>query len=167
MSIFRATRDLGPLDQQAHEAAALALTVLYHCVYFMAFPKCSLEPTTDPISLGVGCDTAQRRLYVPEDKRLKLEAILLKAIDSRSIPFSQLEKLAGKCTSMSVAVPPANLYAHHVYRQGLYSSTPEAIRIYYRIQDRTAEWLKAKTRLNGASWHDTRDVLTITGAADA
>ena len=74
VSIFRATRDFGPSDQQAHEAAGSALVFLYHCRYFMAFPKCLLEPTTDSISLGVGCDTAQRRHYVPEGKLLKSEA---------------------------------------------------------------------------------------------
>ena len=74
MSIFRVTRDFGPPDQQAHEAADPALIVLYYYGYFTAFPKCSFEPTTDLISLGVGCDTAQRRLYVPEDKLLKSEA---------------------------------------------------------------------------------------------
>ena len=48
----------------------------------------SLEPTTDPISLGIYCGTAQRRFYVPADILLKLDAILLEAIDSRSISFS-------------------------------------------------------------------------------
>ena len=144
------------------------MTVLYRCGYFMVFPKCSLEPTTDPISLGVGCDTAQRRLYVPEDKLLELEAILLEAIDSRGISFSELEKLAGKCTSMSVAVAPPSLYAHGVYRQGMYSSVSEAIESYHRSQHRTAEWLVVRTRLNGAPWHDaTRHVLTIPEATDA
>ena len=98
----------------ALEAVALVLTIFYRCGYFMAFLKYSLEPTTDLVFLGIGCNTAQRRLYVPEDKLQKLEAILRDAIDSRSISFSQLEKLAGKCTSMSVAVPPASLYTHHI-----------------------------------------------------
>ena len=57
----------------AREAVALALTIFYRCGYFMAFPKCSLEPTTDLVFLGVRCDTAQRRFYVPEDKPRKLE----------------------------------------------------------------------------------------------
>ena len=119
MSNVWATRDLSPTGQQkaAREAAALALTIFYHCGYFMAFPKCSLEPTTDLVFLGAGCDTAQRRFYIPEDKLLKLEAILREAIDSRSISFSQQEKLAGKCTSMSVAVPPASSYIHHMFLQ--------------------------------------------------
>ena len=54
---------------------------------------------------------------MPEDKLRKLEAILRDAVDSRSISFSQLEKLAGKCSSMSIAVPPASLYTHHMYHQ--------------------------------------------------
>ena len=83
----------------------------------MAFPKFSLDPTTDLVFLGVGCDTAQRRFCVPEDKLRKLEAILRDAIESRTISFSQPEKLAGKCTSMSVAVPPVSLYTHYMYRQ--------------------------------------------------
>ena len=69
---------------------------------------------------------------------------------------------------MSVAVPPASLYAHHVYRQGLHSSAPEAISIYYRSQYRAAEWLEVRTRLNRTPWYDaTRHVPTITGAPDA
>ena len=102
----------------AREAVALAITIFYRCCsYFMAFPKSSLEPTADLGFLDVGCDTTQRRFYLPEDKLRKLEAILRDATDSRSISFSQLEKLAGKCTSMSVAVAPASLYSHHRYRQ--------------------------------------------------
>ena len=69
---------------------------------------------------------------------------------------------------MSVAVPPAGLYTHHVYRHGLHSSAPEARRTYHRSQYRTAKWLEVRTRLNRAPWHDaTRHVLTITGATDA
>ena len=119
MSYFRVTRDLSPTDQQkaARGAVALALTVFYRCGYFMYFSKCAQEPTINLKFLGIGCDTAQRRFYVAEDKLLKLEAILREVIDSQSISFSPLEKLAGKCTSMSVAVSPASLYTHHMYRQ--------------------------------------------------
>ena len=119
MSNFRVTHDLDPTNQQkaVHEAVALALTIFYRRGYFMAFPKCSLEPTTDLVYLDLGCDTAQRRFYAPEDELLKLEAILLEASDSRNIPFSQLEKLAGKCKSISVAIPPASLYTRYTYLQ--------------------------------------------------
>ena len=83
----------------------------------MAFSKCSLEPTTDLVFLGVVSDMAKRRFYVPEDKLLKSEAILREAIDSQRTLFSQLDKLPGKYMSMSIAVLPASLYTHHVYLQ--------------------------------------------------
>ena len=55
------------MTNAALEAVALALTIFYRCGYFLAFPKYSLEPTSDLVFQGVGCDTAQRRFYVPED----------------------------------------------------------------------------------------------------
>ena len=57
-----------------------------------------------------------RRFEVPESKLLKLEVILTAAITSGWISFIGLERLTGKCTSMSVAVPPASLYTYHRYR---------------------------------------------------
>ena len=57
-----------------------------------------------------------KRFEVPQDKLDELEVILHRAADEKSITFAMLEKPAGKCTSMSVAVPPAALYTHYMYR---------------------------------------------------
>ena len=128
------------------------------------------------VFLGVGCDTAQRRFYVPEDKLRKLEAILRDAIDSRSISFSQLEKLTGKCMSMSVAAAPASLYTHHMYRQvaafkrsgGRNNLSSIAVSERSGLRLEMERWLEVRTRLNGAPWYDvTRHVLTISEATDA
>ena len=130
----------------------------------MAFPKCSLDPTAeDLVFLGVGCDTAQRRFYVPEDKLRKLEAILRDATESRSISFSQPEKLAGKCKSMSVAVPPVSLYTHHMYRQiaafkrfgGRNNVSSIAVSERSGLRFEMVRWLEVRTRLNGAPWNDS------------
>ena len=178
ISNFRATCDLSPSGQNkaAREAVTLALTLFYRCGYFMAFPKCSLEPTTDLVFRGVGCGTAQRRFYVPEEKLRKLEVILREAIDSRSISFSQLEKLPGKCTNMSVAVSPASLYTHHMYRQIAAfkrsggRNNLSSIKVSERsgLQFEMERWLEVRTRLNGAPWYEaTRYVLDISGATGA
>ena len=71
----------------------------------MSTAKCVLEPTTRLVFLSIICDTDARRFKVPEDKLLKLEVIITAAITSGWISFVDLERLAGKCTSMSVAVP--------------------------------------------------------------
>ena len=165
MSNYQTTRDLSPTGQQktARKAVALALKIFYRCGYFMAFPKYSLDPTTDLVFLGVGCDTAQRRFCVPDDKLRKLEAILRDAIESRTISFSQPEKLAGKCTSMSVAVPPVSLYTHYMYRQmvafkrsgGRNNVSSIALSERSGLRFEMVRWLNVRIRLNGAPWYDT------------
>ena len=82
----------------------------------MSIAKCVLEPTTRLVFLGIICDTEARRFEVLEDKLLKLEVIITTAITSGWISFVDLECLAGKCTSMSVTVPPASLYTYHMYK---------------------------------------------------
>ena len=92
----------------------------------------------------------------------KLEAILRDAIDSGSISLSQLKKLTGKCTSMSVAVPPASLYTHHMYRQVavIKNSEDQNNSSSIAVSERSSlrfdieRWFKVSTRLNGAPWYE-------------
>ena len=113
---------------------------------------------------------------MPEDRLLKLEAVLREVIDSRSISYNQLNKLARKCTNMSVAVPPARLYTHHTYRpiasckcSGGHNDLPSiAESDCSGLRFEMERWLEVRTRLNVAPWYDaTGHVLTITEATDA
>ena len=116
---FRSTRFLEPNQQfvAAQATASLVLDVLYQAGYSISISKCELTPSTRSVFLGIICDTAQCRFKAPVDKLEKLEHILSDAITSRAITFQMLEKLAGKCTSLSVAVLVAALYTHHMYKQ--------------------------------------------------
>ena len=78
--------------------------------------------------------------------------------------------------SMSVAVPPASLYTHHMYRQRaafersgsrkILSSIAVSKRSGLRFEMK--RWLEVRSRLNGVPWyHATRYVLTIAEATDA
>lgn len=62
-------------------------------------------------------DTVLRQYGVPEDKLVKIEKVLREAVTSNIILLATLEKIVGKCTSMSVAVPAASLYTHSMYIQ--------------------------------------------------
>ena len=105
---------------------------------------------------------ATRRFYVPEDKLRKLEAILRDAINSRSISLSQLKKQTRKCTSMSVTVPLASLYTHHMYRQiaaikrfeGRKDLSSTAVSKRSGLRFEMERWLEMRTRLNGAPWYE-------------
>ena len=178
MSNFQATKTQSPAQQReaAREVPSLALTVFYQCGYFMSIIKCVLEPTTRLVFLGIICDTEARRFEVPEGKLLKLEVILTAAITSGWISFVDLERLAGKCTSMSVAVPPASLYTHHMYKHiakfrrtgGRVKAAMIAVQKSRGLSDELHTWREVRHRMNGASWYDaTHHSIKLTGATDA
>lgn len=175
---FRSTKALSPKGQfQAAQAAAfLTLEVFYHAGYFVSIPKCQLHPSTRIVFLGIICDSQQGRFEVPEEKLTKLEAILSSAIASGTITFKMLEKLAGKCTSLSVAVPVAALYTHHMYKQialfqrtgGKKIGTEIDIPANSGLMFELRQWLLVRARFNGASWYRAEHkMLSLTGASDA
>ena len=76
---------------------------------------------------------------------------------------------------MSVAVPPASLYTHHMYRQkaafkrsGGRKNLPSIASKRSGLRFKMERWLEVRRRLNGAPCYDaTRHVLTVSGATDA
>lgn len=69
-----------------------------------------LIPTTRLVYLGIARDSILCQFEVPEDKLVKLEAIIRVALETSMITFAMLEKLARKSTNMAVAVPAASLH---------------------------------------------------------
>ena len=175
---FRSTRLLEPNQQfvAAQAAASLVLDVLYQAGHFISISKCELTPSTRLVFLGIICDTAQCRFEAPADKLEKLEHIFIDAITSGAITFQMLEKLAGKCTSLSVAVPVAALYTHHMYKQiasfrrtgGRHRSTAISIPKNSGLMFEMGKWLEVCKEFNGASWYRAEHKMVIlTGASDA
>ena len=116
---FRVTRLLTSAEQlrSAQVAGYLVMSVFYRAGYFMSIAKCELEPTTNIIFLGVQSDSIAQRFSIPEEKLDKLEVLITNAVKDGKIAFPTLEKVAGKCTSMSVACPAALLYTHFMYKE--------------------------------------------------
>ena len=177
MSNFRATKTQSRAQQHeaAVEVASKALTVFYQCDCFMSITKCVLEPTARLVFLSSVGDAEARRFKVPEDNMLKLEVILTAAITSEWISFVDLERLARKCTSMSVAVPPASLYTYHMYKHitkfrrtgGRGKSAMIAVQKGRGLSDEYCTWREVRHRMNGASWYDaTNHSIKLTGATD-
>ena len=142
----------------------------------MSITKCVLDPTTRLVFLGIICDTEARRFEVPEGKLLKSEVILTAAITSGWISFVDLERLTWKCTSMSVAVPPASLCTYHMYKHiakfrrtgGRVKAAMIAVQKGRGLSDELHTWREVRHRMNGASWYDaTYHSTKLTGATDA
>ena len=128
------------------------------------------------VFLGIICDTEVRRYDVPENKLLKLEVILTAAITSGWISLVDLERLAGKCTGMFVAVPPASLYTYHMYKHiakfrrtvGRVKAAMIAVQKSRGLWGKFCTWREVRHRMNGASWYDAiHHSLKLTGATDA
>ena len=115
---FQSTKALGASEQfrAAEVTGYLVMSVFYKAGYFMSIGKCELDPTTSIVFLGVRSDSETQRFTIPEEKLAKLELLITTAIEQGKISFPTLEKVAGKCTSMSVACPAALLYTHFMYK---------------------------------------------------
>ena len=142
----------------------------------MSITKCVLEPTTRLLFLGIICDTEARRYEVPEGRLLKLEVILTATTTSGWISFVDLERLAGKCKGISVAVPPASVYTYDMYKHiakfrrtgGRVKAAMIAAQKGRGLSDELHTWREVRHRMNGASWYDaTNHSIKLTEDTDA
>lgn len=98
----------------------------------------------------------------------KLEEILTNALAEVNIRSRMLEKLAGKCTSIPMAVPVAALYTHHmqggcalsVYG-GTKLNTDIAVTKNSGLSYDLCMWLEVRKRFNGASWYKAKHKMVF------
>ena len=88
------------------------MLVSWMCGYFLSPKKCNLRPTKVQRYLGMLCDSDTASFRVPPDKMAKLHDLLSTALAAGEISFRTLERIAGKCMSMTVAIRPASLWTH-------------------------------------------------------
>ena len=81
----------------------------------MSIAKCDLVPTLSLRYLGLICDSGQAAFCIPSDKLCRLRELILKVLSEGEVPLSTLEKIAGKCMSMKVAIRPASLWTHYMF----------------------------------------------------
>ena len=90
--------------------ACYVTTLILFCAGYFLNKKCIFEPVTRIPYLGIECDTKNLMFWVPEEKMKKLVMLIQEILETGISNFVQLEKVVGKCRSMSVAVPAAALY---------------------------------------------------------
>ena len=95
------------------------------------------------------------------------------ALKAGMITFAMLEKLAGKCKTMTVAVPAASLYTFHTYEQiGKFQRTgvsrlSATAMVAGNLRADMKMWLELRSHFNGAAWHKAiHQVLSVTGVTD-
>ena len=73
------------------------------------------EPTTKLTYLCIECDTKNLMFWIPQETIKKLVALIKEILEKGISNFVELEKVVGKCRSMSIAVPAAILYTRTQY----------------------------------------------------
>ena len=77
--------------------------------------NCDLRPTKVQRYLGMWCDSGTASFRVPPDKMVTQHDLLSTAIAPEEISSRALDRIAGKCMSMTVVVRPASLWTHTMF----------------------------------------------------
>ena len=117
LSNFRASHGRAAREQwlAAGEATHVAMLVSFLCGQFLSAKKCDFRPTRQQQYLGMVCDSDTATFRVPQDKLDKLQLLLRAAVDGGQLSFRTLQRIAGKCMSMTVAIRPASLWTHAMF----------------------------------------------------
>lgn len=114
---FLATHGLPARDQwlAAAEATYVAMLVSFLCGQFLSLKKCEIRPVPILQYLGIIGDSGTRTFRIPQDKLDKLHKLIRTALDDGGLAYRTLQRIAGKCMSMTVAIRPASLWTHAMF----------------------------------------------------
>ena len=154
--------------------ACYVTTLILFCAGYFLNKKCIFEPVTRIVYLGIECDTKNQMFWVPEEKIRKLIALVEEILKKGISNFAQLEKVVGKCRSMSVAVPAAALYTREQYRTLKNEERPhkrgegKEIIISKELREELEMWVQLSTKLNGAKWKKPGNIrIAMQGFSDS
>lgn len=86
-------------------------------VILLSLTKCDIRPSQVQRYLGIDCDSREVVFRIPVDKLLKLQSLVRSALEAGHVSIPTLERMAGKATSMAVAIRPASLWTHCMFAQ--------------------------------------------------
>ena len=90
------------------------LQLMHRLGYTFSLSKCCLTPTTTIRFLGFVLDSVARTFSVPQDKKEDFCHLLDSMLAKSDLDLLSLQALAGKCSSMAIAVPGAMFYTREL-----------------------------------------------------
>jgi hypothetical protein len=106
----------GPLLCDMNAKLYAVLKLLTSLGFTLSINKSVLVPTTALIFLGFWIDTEAGSFRLPEHKRLSFANLRESILTGETVDLLSLQRLAGKCSSMSIAVPGALFYIRDMNR---------------------------------------------------
>ena len=98
----------------AHIASFLVCYTLIKLGYCFGLQKSILQPSQSVPFLGFECDFCLQAFCLLPDKKQKSISLVEAILDSNQVSMTDLQRLVGKCISMSMAVPGARLFTNEI-----------------------------------------------------
>ncbi len=136
--------------------------------YTYSLGKCQLWPCTSVKFLGFISDTLLRAFLLPEDKKDSFEHFRQFVLRRDKIPLKVLQRLAGKCASMALAVPGALFYIREM-NLALSKAARRSqffVPCYEALKEEIEAWQFVQSLDKGLAWRQERH-LQVEVATDA
>lgn len=108
------------IDERNKEAAKSAIVlVAYYLIglgYFLGLKKSVVTPSKVVPYLGFLCDSSREVFDIIPAKRQKFLDLVRELLAQKVISVKSLQRIAGKCVSLSIAVPAALLFTREMNR---------------------------------------------------
>ena len=98
----------------ASKMVYVLLEVMTRLGYTLSLKKPQLIPSTKIKFLGFYVDSEKEAFILPDDKKDKFVALREKILSSNTVDVCTLQRFAGKCISMYLALPCSKLFSRHV-----------------------------------------------------
>ena len=155
--------------QSSCRSMVVVTYVMFMAGYFLGRDKCILVPQKIITYLGINCDTAKQRYFVPEKRVHKYLLILQSILPKTWISYSTLEKIVGKLVSLECAVPTGMWYTRELYAAMMNSGiSPQDSRIkknsaYIKnspqIREELTMWVHLLQTNIGAGWRSYETIM--------
>lgn len=149
------------IDKRRLAAAQSALFIVaYYLVsvgYFLALVTSILDPRKVVPFLGLLADSSLEVFHLIPEKQSKFLLLVQKVLQAKKVTVKTFQSLVGKCASVSLAVPAAQLFTREMtaaISRGLRTSKP--FRLCGGLREDVSHWLFLETWDDPLPWRDER-----------
>ena len=152
----------------AHIASFLVYYTLIKLGYCIGLQKSILQPSQSVPFLGFECDSRLQAFRLLPDKKQKFISLVEAILDSNQVSMTALQRLAGKCMSMSMAVWGARLFTNEINLAILRASrSSRPLPLSVPLRREIEHWLFLKSWSGFLPWRSERNhqFVMYTGAS--
>ena len=115
--------------------------ILIRLGYFLNLNKCVFELSRCLKFLGMFCDSEKLAFLLPNEKKLFFIKLRDNILSSETVSLKTLQRFAGKCISLLLAIPAARLFSREINRAiSIASKNSREIVVYEELRNELLFW---------------------------